>query len=233
MLDHPTVRGRLVAAAMKLAAERPWREVTLVQIAEAAGIGLVDARHEFSSKGEVLAAFVRMVDDAVLARSPQRSGGQSPRDALFEVIMSRFDVLSAYKPALKSIAASASLEPSLACAIGRSQPWMLRAAGVRADGIEGGVRALGLAGLYASVYRTWLADDDPGLAKTMAALDRRLRRGEQTLQSVDRVVGKLCGFARSCRSAARDAARKRPESTPPQPEPGTDAAASVPPGALS
>ena len=76
MLDQLTINGRLIAAAMKLAAERPWREVTLRDIAQTAGVSLVDLRREFDSKGEVLAAFVRIVDDAVLARAPQRSGAQ-------------------------------------------------------------------------------------------------------------------------------------------------------------
>jgi hypothetical protein len=35
------------------------------------------------------------------------------------------------------------------------------------------------------VFRTWLDDDDAGLARTMAALDRRLRSGEQSLQTFD------------------------------------------------
>lgn len=198
MLDQLTIRGRLVAAALKLAAEKPWREVTLQDIAQSAGVSLVDLRHEFGSKGEVLAAFVRMVDDAVLARAPQRSGTQPTRDAVFEVVMSRFDVLSAYKPALKSITASWPSDPLLLLALAQSQTWMLRAAGVRSEGLDGQLRATGLGAIYASVFRTWLDDDDAGLARTMAALDRRLRRGERTLQSVDEAVAKVCGFAKSC-----------------------------------
>lgn len=228
MLDQLTIRGRLVAAAMKLAAERPWHKVTLTEIANVAGVNLVDVRNEFAGKGDVLAAFVRMVDDAVLARTPHRTGTQAARDALFEVIMSRFDVLAAYKPALKSIAASWQLDPQVACAVARSQSWMLRGAGIRADGLEGQLRAAGLCALYSSVYRTWLDDDDPGLAKTMAALDRRLRRAESAQQQIDGVVAKLCGVAR----AWRDAGKKR-SSESPTPESEPDAAASIPPGALS
>ena len=231
MLDHLTIRGRLVAAAMKLAAERPWREVTLPDIAAAANVSLVDVRNEFDSKGDVLAAFVRMVDDAVLARVPQRSGSQPARDALFEVIMSRFDVLAAYKPALKSIAAAWPMDPSLVRAIARSQAWMLRAAGIRSEGLDGQVRAAGLAAVYASAYRTWLGDDDPGLAKTMAALDRRLRRGESTLQCVDTAVSKLCGFVNCCAATART--RARPAEVGTDPKAAADPAATVPPGALS
>jgi ubiquinone biosynthesis protein COQ9 len=229
MLDQSTIKGRLVAAAMKLAAERPWRDVTLADIATAAGVSLVDVRREFHSKGDVLAAFVRMVDDAVLARAPQRSSTQSPRDALFEVVMSRFDVLGPYKAALKSVAATWPMEPAVARAVCQAQTWMLRAAGIGAEGAEGQLRAVGLGAVYASVYKTWLHDDDPGLAKTMAALDRRLQRAERAQQSLDNAVSKLCGFARSCCNSMRERAAK----SSPAPEPGTDGAASVPPGALS
>jgi hypothetical protein len=54
---------------------------------------------------------------------------------------------------------------------------MLTAADIDAAGPKGMVRAQGLALLYASVLRTWTHDDDPGLARTMAALDRALGRG--------------------------------------------------------
>jgi AcrR family transcriptional regulator len=230
MLDQLTTKGRLVAAAMRLAAERPWREVSLTDIAEAAGVSLVDVRNELPGKGELLAAFVRMVDDAVLDRAPKRSTTESPRDAVFDVIMSRFDVLAEYKPALKSIAASWQLDPQVTRAVARSQSWMLRAAGISADGVEGQLRAAGLGTVYASVYRTWLDDDDPGSAKTMAALDRRLRRGEEVLKSVDGVFGKMRSFARSCRDAAN---KRSAASTASSSEPGTDTADAVPPRALS
>lgn len=176
MLDLSTPKGRIVAAALHLASERPWRDVTLTDIATAAGVNLNDVRREFNSKGEVLAAFVRAVDDAVLAKAPKRAEGQSGRDALFDVVMSRFDLMAPYRSALASIGESWTFEPALMRALSQSQAWMLRAAGISADGLEGQVRATGLGAVYGSVFRTWLKDDDPGLARTMAALDRRLRQ---------------------------------------------------------
>ena len=56
---------------------------------------------------------------------------------------------------------------------------MLTAADIGAAGPRGFVRAQGLALLFASVLRTWVDDDDPGLARTMAALDRALARGQR------------------------------------------------------
>ena len=179
--------------------------MTLADIAKAAQVSLLDLRRAFGSKAEILAAFVRAVDDEVLARAPERTSEQGPRDALFEVIMSRFDVLAAYKSALKSIAGSWPADPSLLSALASSQAWMLRAAGISAEGLDGQLRAAGLAAVYASVFRTWLNDDDPGLARTMAALDRRLRRGERTLSSLDEIKARVCDLA-----GLFTPARKRP-----------------------
>jgi hypothetical protein len=56
---------------------------------------------------------------------------------------------------------------------------MLAAARINAPGPRGALRAQGLAMLFSSVLRTWVRDDDPGLARTMAALDRALARGQR------------------------------------------------------
>lgn len=200
MLDLGSPRGRIVSAALGLAAERPWGEVTLADIADRAATTLVDLKRELASKGEIVTAFAGLVDDEVLRRAPRRPPGQAHRDALFEVVMSRFDVLEPWKPALRSIvAAGVSLDPARVAPFLASQRWMLEAAGIGSDGLGGGVRVAGLASVYASVFRTWLDDDDPGLARTMAALDRRLRRGEQTLrraedlrQGVEQTAAAVC-----------------------------------------
>jgi len=195
MLDLGTSKGRIVAAALRLAGERSWNDVTLADIAKSAQVSLRDLRRDFGSKAEILAAFVWAVDDEVLARAPERDTSQPPRDAIFEVVMRRFDVLAPYKPALKSISASWPPEAALVRALAVSQAWMLRAAGIAAEGLDGQVRAAGLAVVYASVFRTWLDDDDPGLARTMAALDRRLRRGERTLNALDEIKSRMCDVA--------------------------------------
>ena len=121
MLDLSTPKGRIIAAALRLAGERPWRDVTLTDIAKAADVNLNEVRRDFNSKAEVLAAFVRAVDDEVLARAPKRAADQSPRDAIFDVVMSRFDVMAPYKPALNSIAATWTLDPALLRALSQSQ----------------------------------------------------------------------------------------------------------------
>lgn len=188
MLDQSTAKGRIMAAAMALAAERPWQDVLLKDIAGAAGMDLVTLRREFPSKSAILSAFIRATDDAVLSRVPTFTAGESARDRLFDVIMTRFDVLQPYKPALQSIAASRPFDMELGRRVMASQAWMLHAAGIGTEGILGASRVTGLASVYAGAMDTWLADNDAGHARTMAALDRRLRRGEQSMRALADVM---------------------------------------------
>lgn len=194
MLDPSTAEGRLVASALKLAAERPWRDITLLDVAEAAGMVLADVKPIASSKSGLLAALARTIDAEVLRRAPKRQPGQVPRDALFEIVMSRFDLLEPHKKALRSIMDAPALEPAMLTSLFNSQRWMLEAAGIDLSGAAGAARVVGLASTYASVARIWLEDDDPGLARTMAALDRRLRSGERTLSTIEDAFATLGRF---------------------------------------
>ncbi len=222
MIDTTTPKGRILAAALALAAERPWGEISLADIAEKADRSLVDLKTSFDSKAEMLVAFSGLIDDEMLRRAPRRSPDQSTRDALFEVIMSRFDALGPYRVALKSIAGSGFADIGHLRAVMNAQHWMLAAAGVNTDGPVGVARTAGLATVYASVFRTWLDDEDPGFSRTMAALDRRLRRGESALNRMDEV----CSGAQRFASAILPSIFGR-RSTPPPPQP--EAPAPTPP----
>ncbi|MDX2201241.1 MAG: TetR/AcrR family transcriptional regulator [Hyphomicrobiaceae bacterium] len=224
MLDFATPLGRVLKAALDLAAEKPWGEVTLSDIAVRAGTTLAEMREHCTGKTDLLAKLLRAVDDEVLRTAPRPADGVSRRDALFEVIMARFDLLQPFKPALRSIHASGAADFTLAAPYLASQHWMLQAAGIGTDGLAGGARVAGLALAYAQAYRTWLADDDPGLGKTMASLDRLLRRGESALKGLETAGTTLGRMARTAAQMAKGAARaaqsaRKTDTSPPPPEP--------------
>jgi AcrR family transcriptional regulator len=220
MFDEIAPKDRILAAALECAAKKSWAETTLLDIAEAAQVPLGDLRKEFTSKDAIVAGLLRAVDDEVLKRAAARSEGQEPRDVLFDIIMKRFDVLTPYKAALKSINASGLADLALVRPFLSSMHWMLQAAGIGTDGMGGTVRVSGLAMVYASVFRVWLEDDDEGLARTMAALDRRLRHGERTVRNVEQVGSIIQRFATDAPGFLRSVLRGRPA---PEPKPGPDA----------
>lgn len=191
MFDDGTDQGRVIAAALRLAETRPWGEVTLDNIAREAGLSLLSLRAVASGKAEILALLTRAIDDAVMRRiSAPRAGADGHRDRLFDVVMTRLEAMAPHRKALKSITTALKSSPGGAPARSflTSQYWMLAAAGINGDGIRGAARIAGLSAIYAQVLEVWLDDDDPGLAKTMAALDKRLRRAERTVSGVDGTV---------------------------------------------
>jgi ubiquinone biosynthesis protein COQ9 len=220
MIDPSTPRGRILLAALACAADRSWAQVSLLDIAEHAKVPLGEMRDLFASKSAIIAELMRAVDREVLQRV-DRAQGQSKRDLLFDVLMTRFDVLSPYKAALKSMAKSGGAEPSLAGPLLSSQHWMLQAAGIDSSGPGGALRVAGLVGIYASVFRIWLEDDDPGHARTMAALDRRLRRGERALRAADGAASTLQRLATAAPDFLRSLLRGGRQD-PPTPEPAPD-----------
>ena len=134
---------------------------------------------------------------------------EPPRERLFDVLMRRLEILAPHREAVRSLLRSARRNPPLALALNglavRSQQWMLTAAGIGASGPRGMMRAQGLALLFGSVLRTWVDDDDPGLARTMAALDRALGRGQRFAGLLD----DLCMLpSRLCRLRSRRRRRR-------------------------
>lgn len=182
---HPdgTEREKIIAAFLTLLAETPIERIGLSEIAGGAGVTLVQLRGEFSSPLAILAAHLKEIDRAVLAEDFSDMEEEPPRERLFDVLMRRLEKLAPHRQAVRSLLRSASRNAPLALALNglalRSQKWMLAAAGIGGAGPRGALRAQGLALLYSSVLRTWVRDDDPGLARTMAALDRALARGQR------------------------------------------------------
>ncbi len=179
-----------VDAALALAAERPWSDVTLADIASRAGIDLAALHKDYRSKGAILAAFVDRIDDRVLTGTPPEAADEPVRDRLLDALLRRLDALGAHKRAIGAILHETMATPGAAlCAaprLLRSMRWTLEAAGAGPRGPLGVLRVKALAAIYVSTLRVWLGDDDPDMARTMAHLDRRLRQAERLAGFADR-----------------------------------------------
>jgi hypothetical protein len=150
-------------------------------------------RDEFPSTLAILAAHIKATDRAVLAAdiSDMARPGASACST-----MRRLEIRAPHRDAVRSLrsARRATRVRSL-WSRGALAAMDLTAAGIGASGPRGMVRAQGLAVLFASVLRTWVDDDDLGQARTMAALDRALGRGQRLLglmEDVCAIPARLC-----------------------------------------
>ncbi len=197
-------RDKIIAALLALLAEKSIERIGMAEIATEADVSLAQLRGAFSSPLAILAAYLKDIDRAVLAEDFSDLAEEPARERLFDVLMRRIEKLAPHRAAIRSLMRSARRNAPLGLALNglavRSQKWMLTVAGINASGPRGSLRAQGLALLFSSVLRTWVRDDDPGLARTMAALDRALARGQRLAGFLD----DLCFIpSRLCRLRSR------------------------------
>ena len=204
-------RDKIIDAFLALLVEKPFGKIGLAQVANQASVSLAEMRREFGSMLEILSAFACRTDETVLAENLDPELADAPaRERLFEVLMRRIEVLKPHREALHSLARSARRDPPLALALNgislRSQRWMLAAAKVETLGLPECARAQGLVYVMARTYGVWFDDDDPGLARTMAALDRELANGERALNLFDDLCRFIPRFGGGRRRRRRDPA---------------------------
>ena len=160
---------------------------TLDEIAAAAKLDTDEVYRLTPTKSAVLNAFVRRTDLAVLEGQlsvDDEEPESTTHDRLFDVLMRRFEVLLPDRAALVALCRDlprdpvslAAVIPQAHCSFGR----MLEAAGVSAKGLRGLARIHALAAVWLATQRTWFSDDGEDMARTMAVLDRNLRRMEET-----------------------------------------------------
>jgi ubiquinone biosynthesis protein COQ9 len=199
-------------AALKLAAGQSWKSVTLDAIAAEAGVSLAGLAEHVSSKQDILRAIARHFDRALLASLESDPVEGEDHDRLFDIMLRRIELLGPHKAAIASILKDPADGPAewlhlLSSAV-ETQNWILIAAKHEATGARGDLRRLWLAKVYADTLRIWAADDDAGMARTMAALDRKLRDGADMAKRLDTPLTIISGFCRAA-MAARDIRRER------------------------
>ena len=205
-------REKIIAGFLTLLAEKPIEQIGFAEIAKEASVPLGQLRDEFASTLAILAAHIKAIDRTVLAADLSDMAEEPPRERLFDVLMRRLEALAPHRQAVRSLMRSARRNLPLALALNglavRSQQWMLTAAEINASGPRGMIRAQGLALMFSSVLGTWVRDDDPGLARTMAALDRALARGQRFsgfLDDLCHIPSRLCRLRRRRRRRGDDA----------------------------
>lgn len=197
-------RGKIIEALMALAGERDFADITIAEIVEKAGVSLADFREAFASKGAVLAGFARQTDLAVLRGGGDDMAEEASKDRLFDVLMRRLDVMAPHKAALKNILHWVRRDPMAAAALNgvalNSMRFMLEAAKLSSEGPAGGLKLQGLVFAWSRVLGVWLRDEDSGLAKTMAALDKELERGAMLSARADDFARLAAPFRNLCES---------------------------------
>ncbi|MBO6519461.1 MAG: hypothetical protein JJ900_01110 [Rhodospirillales bacterium] len=181
--DTRSTPDKLVDAALEMAAEMPWHTLSLPMIAAHAKVPVGEALLTLPSRTHIQRALIDRIDTGVFKSLEDDPLDGTTKDMLFDVLMRRFDALDGHQAAIRSMSRDAARDPFGTACLGarflKSMALSLQAAGVSAEGCKGRLRAKALAVIQMNATRVWITDDDPGLARTMAALDKGLARAEK------------------------------------------------------
>ena len=170
----------IIDEVFELIEMKGWVDLTFHNIADHIGITLVELHHFFPSKYDILKAMIARIDRETLELIAVDVETLSPSDRLFDVLIARFEASKPYKLALRRLWHEGYRHPHLVLAyfpLGfNSMIWILEAAGMHHPGLMGliQVKALGL--LYLKLVHTWLDDQTEDLSKTMAEVDKNIKR---------------------------------------------------------
>ena len=168
-----SVLDRAGDAALTLAADRPWPEVTLRDIARAADLTFAELYVAADGKHGVLDALARRHDRAALDAAEGLGADDDVHDRLFEIVMARLEAMEPHRTALIAIA-KAEGPLALAPRLPRTARALLEAAGIDASGVRGRARLAAMTAVWARVLQVW-RDDEGALNRTMAEIDRQLK----------------------------------------------------------
>ncbi len=193
----PALRRDLARAALSLAVSTPWREVTLTKLADAANRPV--SEYYGASVAEALDCVEEAFDRAIGDNLDKLDPTQSVRDRLFDLIMRRFEAMEPHRAAVIAMEQGVDRDPTLLASAHqrnvRTARWVLALAGLEADGMTGQARAQGLGVIIGQARAAWRGDDAGDFARTMASLDKNLRRAEE-------MFGRWAGFEDKASSAA-------------------------------
>lgn len=182
----------LRAALLDLCATRGWRDLSLAEIAEAAGLDMATAHAAYPTKAAIVVGLARATDQAILTSLREDALEGSAKDRLFDLMMRRFDLLQrardGYLTLLHELPQTPLEATALARQMRRSLRLMLETAGISASGLKGALRVQGLVAIHLAGLRAWARDDSEDLSKTMAEVDKRL---SQAAKLSDMLAGGL------------------------------------------
>ncbi len=176
---------QVIKAALELAAATHWSSVSLRDIAKASSLSIAELHALYPSKTAILKAYFASIDTSVLSAKFAFDEEDGPRDRLFDVLMRRFDVLAENRDAVTDILKALRRDPVLALCLATdldsSMRWMLEAAEINTAGPNHCLIVKGLVAVWLATLQAWQHDESEDMSRTMAALDKNLRRAERLI----------------------------------------------------
>jgi ubiquinone biosynthesis protein COQ9 len=172
----------VVKACFEMIAEKGLGKTRLSALAAQFNVPLRTFYDRYPSVEAILTRFIDQVDATMLDQIG-RTEGTPKRDLYFDMMMARFDALQTHRAGVKRWLAELPKQPTLwAGTLKRWDQSISLMLDIAKDSPLFPIKKIGLAGIYTVSLKSWMKDESADMAKTMAALDGALSRGETIIQ---------------------------------------------------
>lgn len=182
---HAATQQALLDGALTVAAQHKWEDISMIDIADAADVPLAKAVTICPDKADVLCLWSTRIAAQVTQDLDDIQPKETCRDRVFDVMMEWYEQLYDHKQAVHSIYYALSHSPETLAAtipyIRQPVRSIMKLSAIETEGLIGGVRFIGMSGIYIRGLHALVQDDTPDLSRLMASLDRDLGLAEDIL----------------------------------------------------
>tara|TARA_B100001013_G_C24615667_1_gene445066 strand:- start:177 stop:737 length:561 start_codon:yes stop_codon:yes gene_type:complete len=163
---------------MHILLDKKLKYIEIDEIIKKAKISTKEFNIYYQNKEQIIISFFSRIDSIMKKKIKKLNLRKNIKDNLFEICMTRFEVLEPYKKSMSNIYLSLINQPNLAINFYESffntMKLILNLSLIDIKHIEGNKKLIIFSLFYLSILNEWINDFSPDNEKTMAVLDKRL-----------------------------------------------------------
>ena len=163
---------------LKLLLKKDFHEIEIIEIQKKSRISSKKFFQLFKTKEEIMISFFKRIDQILERKVKKINLGNNIKDNLFEICMTRLDLLYPYKKNLHNFYLSFQKKPNLFIKLYKSffksMENNLRLSRINLEPIKKNLTIFIFSFLYLSIIYEWFKENSNDNEKVMAILDQRL-----------------------------------------------------------
>lgn len=171
-------REKIEDSLMNILKHKKLKDIKIQEIKKKTRIKSEEFNILYKSKEQIIISFFDRIDLIMEKKIKKLFLGKNIKDNLFEVCMTRFEILDPYKRSINNIYLSLKDQPNLVINLYKSffttMKLILNLSLVNTKLINDNIKLMTFALFYLSILKEWLNDCSSNNEKTMAILDTRL-----------------------------------------------------------
>ncbi|MGH6661873.1 MAG: TetR/AcrR family transcriptional regulator [Rhodospirillales bacterium] len=185
--DRGATRALILEAALTLAEDKGWQEVSFTRLGRRLGMTLAELRRHYRDLDAIADAWFRRAQDALLAPTPAGFRERPAKQRLEFLMLRWFDALAPHRRVTAEMLAGKLwlFHPHhyvpMVFNLSRLIQWLRDAAGLTAQGIRRQAEEIGLTLTFVVTLAVWCRDETDGQARTRAFLAARLDQADALL----------------------------------------------------